>query len=88
MGYLPKSTVCGERNKSKKDIYVVGSETEVLESAKSFDVKDGDNRLEVFPAGFWPGFGQLHSQYSLIPPFWDDNIHPMSLNVGNVQFDF
>lgn len=52
MGYLSKRTKCGEWNQPKKDIYAAGSETGVMEPAKSFYVRNGDIRFEDFPAGF------------------------------------
>lgn len=52
MGYLPKRTECREWNKPKKGICVTGSETGVMEPAKSFDVRDENIRFEDFPARF------------------------------------
>jgi len=54
----------------------------------SFIIRHGDAEFGVCPVGFWSCFGPLFPYYVPFPSFWNGNVYPVSLYIGNTWSTF
>lgn len=70
-------------NLPKRKMYVVVNKTKrSWRSEKYFDIRHGDAKFGVYPAGFWTGFGSVFPHHAPFPHFWNDNAYSMPLYVA------
>ena len=78
MGYLPRRTANRMEPTQEKEACCTQVERS-WRTKEHFDIRHGDAQFGVCPAGFQSYFGPVFPYYVPFPPFWDNNVYPVSL---------